>query len=265
MQMGQSFLLRNSADFEDVPRPVVGIGNDYPPSFELAEHSHRRGQFLYAAHGVVAVSTPEGAWVAPPERAVWIPAGTPHSVRMVGAVQTRSVLIDQKAGANLAGSCRVVTVSPLLRQLLVAASQVPAEYDEGGRDGLVMDLLVAEIGRAPAIPLVVPFPRHAALAQRCHRFLERPQANDTIDQWSEALAMNPRRFTRLFRRETGMSFAEWRQQACLSVALPRLASGDSVTAIALDLGYDSPGNFSTMFRRVLGASPSRYRPESGGD
>ncbi|MPS69756.1 MAG: AraC family transcriptional regulator [Novosphingobium sp.] len=250
---------RHPDDYEDVPRQVIGIGNDYPPSFELAEHRHRRGQFLYAASGVVAVSTPEGAWVAPPERAVWIPGGTPHTVRMVGAVQTRSVLIDQTASATLARTCRVVGVSPLLRQLLVAASEVPIEYEEDARDGLVMQLLVAEIARAPVIPIVVPFPRHAALAQRCHAFLEAPRATVTIDEWADALAMNRRRFTRLFRRETGMSFAEWRQQACLSAALPRLAAGDAITVIALDLGYDTPANFSTMFKRVLGIPPSRYR------
>jgi AraC-like DNA-binding protein len=72
--------------------------------------------------------------------------------------------------------------------------------------------------------------------------------------------MNRRRFTRLFRRETGMSFAEWRQQACLSAALPRLAVGEPITTIALDLGYEGPANFSTMFKRALGVSPSRYRP-----
>lgn len=250
---------RHPDDYENVPRPVVGIGNDYPSSFELAEHSHRRGQFLYAARGVVAVSTPFGAWVAPAERAVWIPAGTPHSVRMVGAVQTRSVLVAPSASAALAERCRVVAVSPLLRQLLVEAAEVPAEYDERGRDGLVMDLLVAEICRAPVIPILVPFPRLPALAKRCHRFLENPRVGETIDEWSGDLAMNRRRFTRLFRRETGMSFSEWRQQACLSVALPRLAAGESVTAIALDLGYDAPGNFATMFKRVLGVPPSRYR------
>lgn len=247
-------------DYEHVPRPVVGIGNDYPPSFELAEHRHRRGQFLYAARGVVAVSTPEGAWVAPPERGVWIPGGTPHAVRMVGAVQTRSVLVDPAMAGALGPACRVVGISPLLRQLLLAAAEVPVEYDEAGRDGLVMRLLVAEIERAPLIPLAVPFPASPALVARCHAFLERPDAADTIDRWAAALAMNRRRFTRLFRRETGMSFAEWRRQACLSVALPRLAAGDPVTAIALDLGYDSPASFSTMFRRVLGVPPSRYRP-----
>jgi AraC-like DNA-binding protein len=55
-----------------------------------------------------------------------------------------------------------------------------------------------------------------------------------------------------------MSFAEWRQQACLSVALPKLAAGEAITTIAYDLGYDGPGNFSTMFKRVLGVAPSRY-------
>jgi AraC-like DNA-binding protein len=252
---------RRSHEYEDVPRPVVGIGNAFPASFELAEHHHRRGQFLYAASGVVAVGTPGGTWVAPPERAVWIPPGTPHSVRMVGAVQTRSVLIDPILCATLPDACQIVGVSALLRQLLVAAAEIATEYDEEGRDGLVMRLLVAEIGLAPMIPLAVPFPQDPALAALCHAFLERPRATASIDQWAAALAMNRRTFTRLFRRETGMSFAEWRQQACIAVALPRLAAGAPITTIAFDLGYDGAANFSTMFKRALGSPPSRYRPQ----
>ena len=42
------------------------------------------------------------------------------------------------------------------------------------------------------------------------------------------------------------------------LALARLAAAESVTRIALDFGYESPGAFSTMFRRVLGQSPSNY-------
>lgn len=244
---------------DHVARPLIAIGHDYPDSFELAEHRHRRSQFLYAAMGVMAVRTPAGTWVAPPERAVWIPAGTPHSVRMVGAVQTRSVLVEPGECPGRGSECQVVGVSSLLRHLLAAAADVPPEYDTAGRDGLVMHLLMAEIDRAPLIPLAVPFPSHPALARRCHAFLERPSAAATIDEWADALAINRRSFTRLFRRETGMSFAEWRQQACLSAALPKLAAGEPVTSIAYDLGYDGPGNFSTMFKRVLGVPPSRYR------
>lgn len=257
MQVGQLPFYPDENDH--VRRPALAIGHYYPTSYELAEHRHRRSQFLYAAMGVMVVSTPAGAWVAPPERAVWIPGGTPHSVRMVGAVQTRSVLFEVGECPGRGNVCQVVAVSPLLRQLLVAAADLPVEYDEAGRDGMVMRLLTAEVDQAAVIPLAVPFPAHPALARRCHAFLDRPSAAATIDSWADAMAMNRRSFTRLFRRETGMSFAEWRQQACLSVALPKLAAGESVTAVAFDLGYDGPGNFSTMFKRVLGVSPSHYR------
>ncbi|MDF2901285.1 MAG: AraC family transcriptional regulator [Phenylobacterium sp.] len=247
-------------DYQNIPRPVVAIGNDYPPSHELEWHEHRRGQLLYAAKGVVALSTPHGAWVAPPERAVWTPAGVPHSVKMVGAVSTRSVLIDPGVCRAFGDQSRVIGVSPLLRSLLVEACDLEKEYDVAGRDGLVISLLIAELERAPMIPLAVPFPMTPALAAKCHAFLEEPSPHDTIDGWSQALGMGRRAFTRLFRRETGMSFAEWRQQACVLVALPRLAAGDQVTALALDLGYESPAAFATMFKRLLGVAPSRYQP-----
>ena len=53
-------------------------------------------------------------------------------------------------------------------------------------------------------------------------------------------------------------------------AIPRLLSGSSVTQTALELGYDSPAAFSSMFRKVLGQSPSAFvraasrPPEEGG-
>jgi AraC-like DNA-binding protein len=243
----------------DTPRPLVAVGNDYPPSFELDWHSHERGQLLYAAAGVVVVSTPQGVWIAPPERAVWTPAGTPHAVRMVGSVSTHGMMFDRPAAVPMGPVCRVLSVSPLLRSLLIAATDIPVEYDVDGRDGLVMDLLRALAARAPVVPLAAPFPASPALAARCHAFLEQPRPHDTIDDWCDALGMGRRAFTRAFRRETGMSFGVWRQQACLVVALPRLMAGEPVTTVALDLGYDSPAAFSTMFRRLLGVSPNQYR------
>ena len=243
----------------DVDRAVYGVGNDYPASAELALHSHRRGQLLHAARGAVAVSTPQGAWVAPPERAVWIPPGVPHAVRMIGPVSTRSVMVAAGMSGDLGRACKVIAVSPLFGLLLEEAANLPVEYDEAGRDGLIMRLVAAEIGRAPVVPLAVPFPRNEVLAARCHAFLEAPDVRSGIDDWADGLGFNRRSFTRLFPRETGMSFAEWRRQACLAVALQRLSAGDAVTDIALDLGYESPANFSTMFKRALGAPPSRHR------
>jgi AraC-like DNA-binding protein len=106
-------------------------------------------------------------------------------------------------------------------------------------------------------------PAHPALARRCREFLAKPTPHDTIDAWSQAAGMSRRAFTRLFRHETGLSFASWRQQACLVAALPRLINGEPVTLVALDLGYDNPAAFTAMFKRLLGASPRNYLKQHG--
>jgi hypothetical protein len=60
---------------DDTPRPVVAIGTDYSHGHLLPRHTHRRAQLLYGATGVMQVSTHDGNWVVPPQRAVWIPPG----------------------------------------------------------------------------------------------------------------------------------------------------------------------------------------------
>jgi AraC-like DNA-binding protein len=64
--------------------------------------------------------------------------------------------------------------------------------------------------------------------------------------------------------ETGLSFAQWRQQARLSYALAKLAEGETVLQIAETLGYASPSNFIAMFRKAFGDSPARYFSTSSG-
>lgn len=133
------------------------------------------------------------------------------------------------------------------------------EYDPGGRDGTLVNLLLHELRELSPLPLSLPLPRHLRLAQKCRKFLERPSPHDTIDAWSDDLGMGRRTFTRLFKQETGCSFVEWRQKACLMSALPQLAEGHSVTTIALNLGYENPASFTSMFKRLLGAAPTDYR------
>lgn len=70
--------------------------------------------------------------------------------------------------------------------------------------------------------------------------------------------MSRRTFTRLFRADAGVGFAEWPQQVCLLVAIERLGQGQAVTRVALDLGHAGPSAFSIACRGVLGCSPSRY-------
>lgn len=244
--------------YREVPRPVVALGVDYPDGNVIAAHYHNRDQLLYGSTGAVMVATPEGAWMMPPQRGMWIPAGTVHEVQMLGDVRMRSLYLEPGAVAGMPGRCQVVGISALMRGLLADAVTIPDVYDVDGRDGALMALILHEIRLLPPLPLSLPLPLDGALARRCRAFLADPTPHDTIDDWSDALGVSRRTFTRQFRRETGLSFVAWRQQACLMAALPRLAAGQPVTTVALDLGYDNPAAFTAMFRRMLGASPRAY-------
>ncbi|WP_044558652.1 helix-turn-helix domain-containing protein [Azospirillum sp. B4] len=253
---------------EALPDPVFAVGNDYPQGLVLPPHQHSRCQLLYGIRGVMTVATAQGSWMVPPERAVWIPAGVVHEVEVVaGPGAMRSLFITpavlpaaRQAGAldPRAGQCQVVGISPLVHALLVEAAELPAEVPAESRGSLIMALLLHELPSLPVLPLSMPLPTDTRLAARCRAFVVDPDPHATIDGWADGLGMSRRAFTRQFRRETGLSFAAWRQQACLFAALPRLAAGEAVTTVALDLGYDSPAAFTSMFKRLLGVPPSRY-------
>lgn len=248
--------------YEDTPRDVITTGNDYPPHFVLPRHSHRRGQLLYAATGVITVITDEGSWVVPPRRAVWLPAGVAHEVRMSGVVSTRSAYVSRTAAASLPGRCLVIEVSLLLHALLLEAVDLPVEYALDGRDGRVMALLLDEIAEMPALALSTPLPSDPRLSRLCRALIAAPALEVDIDAMAHKAGMSRRSFTRLFRQQTSMSFSAWRQQACLLAALTRMGNGETITTVAVDLGYSSASAFTAAFRRVLGAPPSRYlRPD----
>ena len=70
-----------------------------------------------------------------------------------------------------------------------------------------------------------------------------------------------RTLARHFRLETGMSFVQWRQQIRILEALRRLGMKEPVTTVAIELGYDSPSAFISMFKKALGKTPGQYFAE----
>jgi AraC-like DNA-binding protein len=237
---------------------IVALPSEYPDGYRVPEHRHSRSQLLHALTGVVLVRTQYGRWMVPPNHAMWIPAGIRHEVDMLGNVSMRSVYVAPDAIEGLPERLRVVGVSDLMRSLIVEAVGLPDEARLSTRGDLLLTLLLHEIPAMPERPLGLPFPADPRIAALCRRFVASPSPRATIDEWAGAVGMSRRTFTRTFQRQTGLSLSTWRQQALLFAALPRLADGEPVTRVALDLGYDSVPAFTTMFKRMLGTAPRGY-------
>lgn len=247
-------------DVDYLDREIVALGNDYEQGFILPLHQHRRAQLLYGATGLMYVSTSEGEWVVPPQHAVWVPPETLHAVRFVG-VTTRSLYIEPACVMDSIKHrrCEVISVSPLLRQLLLEAVDLPPLYDSA-RDRALIDLILLELAAMPVREFDIPLPQQPALLAVCQSFLLAPSVHDPAERWASALFMSASTFRRHFMQQIGMSFSAWRQRACVVTALSLLITGKPVNEVALILGYDNGSSFATMFRRVTGQPPSFYHP-----
>jgi AraC-like DNA-binding protein len=251
------------AEIEASRGPVFAYAGQYPDGYTVPAHRHRHAQLLEAAKGVVMVSTELGRWLVPPDHALWLPPGLAHAVEMLGVVTMHSVYVAEAAAETLPRQVRVVGLTALMQSLIAEALASPRAVAPDARARLINALILAEIARLPLRPLGLPMPREPRLAKLCRAFVAAPDPHLTIEDWAEALAMSRRAFTRAFRAATGLSLSVWRQQACLFTAVPRLADGEPVTSVALDLGYDSAAAFTTMFTRMLGASPRAYFGKGG--
>ncbi|KAA9367276.1 AraC family transcriptional regulator [Ochrobactrum quorumnocens] len=226
--------------------------------FSGPKHSHAEAQLLYAVSGVISITTGEGTWVVPPSRAVWLPPGFEHETSSHAGVQFRSLLIDTSEMQGLPDECVVVAITPLLRELILKLASLADNPASRDRTNAVVRLLLMELSFQSAQPLSLPTPKHSQLAQLCEQFRNDVAENLSIEDAAARIHMSRATFMRLFKRETGMGFGHWRQQARLLDALTLLAEGKSILDVAFECGYNSPSAFSAMFRRSLGCSPSAY-------
>lgn len=238
--------------------PVTVMATDYPAGHFTTRHRHPNAQLLYAVHGVMEISTGHGKWVVPPTRGMWMPAETDHQVRMVSEVHMRSAFIRPDAAPDLPANNAVLSISPLLRELILAALDIKPPYSADSREGRVMRLMLDELRTLPSLPLHLPLPNDPLLIPVCESLRAAPDDVSTAEDWSRRLDIDPRTLQRRFAKATGMSFAQWRQQARLLEALERLAGGERVLDVALALGYSSPTAFTTMFKRQFGVTPSAF-------
>jgi AraC-like DNA-binding protein/quercetin dioxygenase-like cupin family protein len=241
-----------------VPRAVVALSFELPLRAVVAWHEHRRAQLVYCGAGALKVSTPSGIWIVPPQRAVWVPPGTPHQLEAVLQSSLRTLYVSKDARSDLQASCGLVEVSPLLRELILRAVLLPPEYEEAGQAGRLMAVMLEEIDLLASPPVRLPWPSSRMLATICAALHSDPADPRGLAEWARALHTSPRTLARRFRAETGMGFRLWRQSLRVLLSLERLCAGQPVKTIALDLGFHSQSAYIAMFRRLLGTTPGKY-------
>lgn len=243
-------------------RPLVAFAREMADGDVIAWHRHDHAQLFYGGSGLMRVESTAGAWVVPPARAVWIPSGIDHQVTAVGGVEMRAVYLLRNATKGLPDGCRVLGVSPLLRELVAAAMKLSPDYPLDGPEARLVGVLIDQLRVEPLEQLHLPMPRDRRLRAVTEALIADPADPRTLEDFGAAAGASARTLARRFLAETGLTFGAWRQQLRLHEALARLAQGEPVTTVAYEIGYDSPSAFIAMFRKTLGATPGQYLSRS---
>ncbi|RQP23533.1 AraC family transcriptional regulator [Piscinibacter terrae] len=255
-------------------RPVRAKVHRLRTDQRVVPHDHPWAQVAVSATGVVRLTVQHGTYIAPPSRAVWIPAGVQHAVSVVEDADLRTLYLYQPAGRcgpdvarsdeNAWRQCRVLEVSDLLRALVLEMDTTP---DDGPQPAQGIDLVrerhlsalvLDELRRAKPVRLGVALPADKRLRTLCEAVLDDPVRHATLDDWARNAGASPRTVARLFRQELGTTFVQWRHQVLLAKALAMAARKLPMGTIAAELGYASPSAFTAMVRRSVGAPPSEF-------
>lgn len=239
----------------DSDRPVRLVARDLNASELLAAHAHAWGQVTYALEGVVRVTVGNSAWIVPPQRAIWIPPNHVHEITTLEKARLRVLYVHADAAPLQGNVCEVLEVSGLLRELIVALADVLAGSE---REARLAAIVLDELQHLTTLPIVVALPEDKRLKTLCEMLIAEPASALTLDKWAKRVGASERTLARLFERELGMSFGQWRQQVRLAHAAPLIARGEPLWKVASELGYTSQSAFSAMFKKTFGQSPSAF-------
>ncbi|WP_370677031.1 helix-turn-helix domain-containing protein [Pleomorphomonas sp. PLEO] len=245
-------------DPERSDRPVVALRLDFSDyEAEVPRHQHRQGQLILALHGAVTCTAANGLWIVPPDCGIWIPGGVPHSNQVTPNARLTYLFVEPDAAA-LPGKCCTLSVSPMLREMILRLADVSGSYAPDDHIGRLVRVLLDELALMPQERLELPVSGHPKIAMIAAALTAEPGDRRTLGEWAAHVAMSERSLKRLMVQETGLTFGRWRRQLHLTIALRELASGATVQRVSSELGYESPTAFIVMFKKALGATPTRY-------
>jgi AraC-like DNA-binding protein len=224
-----------------------------------SQHSHETGQFGYIWRGSGLLQIENRTSLLPPRHGFWIPAKCVHSFSALRASVMTFLYFENSLEVSLPSFATLLEVDPLCAGLLSAFRELEQVIEgDGPEKNRLFFVLRDRVARLPRCRHILANMLDPRLSPIVSAVFEDPTRNHTLGGWAQAVGATERTLVRLFRRTFGMTFLEWRQRILMDEALRRLQAGESVTVVALDLGYATPSAFSHAFHEATGVPPSRF-------
>ena len=238
--------------------PVVGTNETWEGG-SWPSHSHGRHQLIYAVKGVIHVGTAGRTWVLPTSRALWIAAGALHSLTLKRPAEIVVLYVDSQAFQMPTDrDASVVEMTPLVRELVRACASGYDHYEMDSEKGRLAQVLLDQAKHLHDSPTEIPLPTDRRARNIANILQAEPENRESLDELSKRVGASGRTIMRLFLEETNMSFGTWRQRLRLISSIELLAYGESISSVAVAVGYESSSSYVAAFRLMFGTTPAKY-------
>lgn len=245
-------------DADALQEKVIGIASDMV-MHDSGFHSHKtKAQLLYAPSGCMTVTTSNRQFVLPPFRMLWIPVHEIHRVNFRNIVAYRSVYFDNEyAEKYMDSSLKVLHVNPLLKEIIEricfwewAALNIAQKN--------LLNVFWDEIRQAPEEKLKLKMPSDRRFKRIVEEWTTRTSIPPMLKILAEETGAVEKTITRIFKKETHLSYQEWRQQWRLQRSIELLVEGNSIGEVSHILDFSSDSAFIEFFKKHTGSTPLQY-------
>ncbi|EJN23667.1 AraC family transcriptional regulator [Pseudomonas sp. GM80] len=242
-------------DADSYPAPVIGIAATLG-DHDSGLHLHQRGQLLFTRQGCTRITLAQQLCLLPPSRAAWIPPGVSHRAVMQQSVDYRSIYLSAELCRELPQQVCVIEVSALLRAVLEPMATADFDTDwQQGKFAHLLGLCLSEMAEAAQQPMLLPLPRDKRLTPLLAQPEQLPPELQVLER---QIGASSRTIGRIFQRDTGMSYQQWRQQWRLMRSMELLATGRSLSYCGFELGFASDSAFIAFFKAMTGSTPGHW-------
>ncbi|WP_206482870.1 helix-turn-helix transcriptional regulator [Thalassotalea sp. G2M2-11] len=238
--------------------PIVILHKETPAMTGLSDYQHECDQVIFVQNGVLSVINEHGRYIVPPQQAIFIPANTPLELVAKSDVLLSFLYFEPAEATDFPNATCVLSISAFVCALLLESHVITNDYSWQGSEGRLLRLIRDYLVKAPTLDTFLPYPSDQRLTNITDKLLKHPSLKSDLNSWGNFVNASSRTLSRIFKKETGITYSTWRQKLNVQIAIKHLAAGDSVSYIANLLGYESSSAFIYMFKKQMGISPNQF-------
>ena len=221
---------------------------------EWSDHDHEWHELLWGTRGTLTAETGDGFFAVAARQGLWIPARVIHRVTAASGTTFYCSYLRPDLGAHLTRAT-ITDISPLLAELLSELHRAVLDPDARENAERLVPALLAPVLHPS---LEVPLPQDDRARRVAQALLADPGDARSLVDWGRFAGSSERNLSRIFRTETGRSFAEWRTDARMRTAVEMLVAGLPVGAVGRRIGYSTPSAFVHAFGSRFGRTPGAF-------